>query len=100
MLLSKLSFYPEPDSHFRDKVKALLDLSSYATKKEVEHVTGVDTLALAMKNDFVVLKAEGDKLDINKLVNESLKTKIKKNVKTVLEKLSNLVENEVVLHAH
>ena len=30
----------------------------------------------------------------------SLKTKIKKNVKTVLEKLSNLVENEVVLHAH
>ena len=78
MLLSKLSFYPEPDSHFRDKVKALLDLSSYATKKEVEHVTGVDTLALAMKNDFVVLKAEGDKLDINKLVNEQFKNKNKK----------------------
>ena len=28
-----MSYYPEPDSHIRDKDKVLLDLSNYATKK-------------------------------------------------------------------
>ena len=28
-----MSYYPEPDSCFRDKVKVVLDLSNYATKK-------------------------------------------------------------------
>ena len=39
LLLSILymSYYPEPDSHTRDKVKVVLDLSSYATKKELDH---------------------------------------------------------------
>ena len=27
-----MSYYPEPYSHLRDKVKAVLDLSNYATK--------------------------------------------------------------------
>ena len=30
-----MSNYPEPDSHIRDKVKAALDLSNYATKKRI-----------------------------------------------------------------
>ena len=29
-----MSYYAEPDSHIRDKVKVVLDLSNYATKKE------------------------------------------------------------------
>ena len=29
-----MRFYPEPDSHIRDKVKVVLDLSNYATKKK------------------------------------------------------------------
>ena len=29
----QMSYYPEQDSHIRDKVKVLLDLSNYATKK-------------------------------------------------------------------
>ena len=35
LLLNKLlmSFYPESDCRFKDKVKALLNLSNYATKK-------------------------------------------------------------------
>ena len=51
MLLSILymSNYPEPDSHVRDKVKVLLDLSNYATKKELELATGIDTSDLAAK---------------------------------------------------
>ena len=70
-LLSRLQmgYYPEPDSHIRDKVKAVLDLSNYATKKELDHATGVDISDLDAKKDFVVLKAEVEKLDINKFVN-------------------------------
>ena len=70
-LLSRLQmrYYTEPDSHIRDKVKAGLDLSNYATKKELDHATGVDISDLDAKKDFVVLKAEVEKLDINKLVN-------------------------------
>ena len=38
LLLSILlmSYYPEPDSHIRDKVKALLNLSNYVNKKELD----------------------------------------------------------------
>ena len=28
-----MSYYPEPDNHVRDKVKIILDLQNYATKK-------------------------------------------------------------------
>ena len=28
-----MSYYQEPDSHIRDEVKVVLDLSNYATKK-------------------------------------------------------------------
>ena len=28
-------YYPEPGSHIRDKVKAVLELSNYATKKTI-----------------------------------------------------------------
>ena len=76
-----MSYYPELDSHIRDKVKVVLDLWNYITKKELVNATGVDTSDLAPKKDFIVLKAEVDKLDINKLVNvqtslNDLKTKV------------------------
>ena len=29
-----MSYCPEPDSHIRDKVKVVLDLSNYAAKKK------------------------------------------------------------------
>ena len=28
-----MSYYPKPESHIRDKVKVVLDLSNYVTKK-------------------------------------------------------------------
>ena len=61
-----MSYYPEPDTHIRDKVKVVLYLSSYATKKELDHATGLNTSDLAAKNDFIDLQAEVGKLDINK----------------------------------
>ena len=62
-----MSYYPKPDSHIRDQVNLELELSNYATKEELEHATGMDNSDLATKKDFIALKAEVDKLDINKL---------------------------------
>ena len=45
-----MSCYPEPDSHIQDKVKIVLRLVKYATKKELEHTIGVDTPDLAAEN--------------------------------------------------
>ena len=56
-----MSYYPEPDSHIRDKRKVVLDLSNYAIKKELYHATGADTSDLAAKKDFTALKTEVDK---------------------------------------
>ena len=36
-----MSYYPERDSHIRDKVKVVVDLSNYPIKKELEHATGI-----------------------------------------------------------
>ena len=83
-------------------------MSNYAIKKELDHATGFDTSGLAAKKDFISLKAEVDRLDINKLVNvptslNNLKAKVDdldvgklKTVPVDLKKLSNVVDNEVV----
>ena len=47
-----MSYYPERESHIRDKMKLEIDLSNYATKKELEHATDNDTSNLAVKNRF------------------------------------------------
>ena len=54
----QMSYYPDPDIHIRDKVKVVLDLSSYATKKELEHPEGIDMSDLAAKKDFISLKVK------------------------------------------
>ena len=63
------------------KLIVVLDLSNYATKKDLDHATDGDTSDWAAKKDFIALKTEVDKLDINKLVNvltslNNLKTKV------------------------
>ena len=63
-----LSFYPEPDSHIRDKIKVVLDLWNY----ELDYAKDIDTSDLAAKKDFIALKAKVDKLDINEIVNFQL----------------------------
>ena len=44
-----MSSYLAPDSHIRDKVKVVLYLANYATKKELKHATSNDTSDLAAK---------------------------------------------------
>ena len=53
-----MSYYPESDNHIRYKVKVVLDLSNYVTKKELDHATGVDISDLAGKKIFIALKAD------------------------------------------
>ena len=103
-----MSYYPESDSHIRDKVKVVLDLSNYVTKKELGDATEVDTSDLAAKTDFIALKFEVDKPDINKLFNvptslNNLKIKVDdldigklKGVPVDLKKISDVVHNEIV----
>ena len=43
-------------------------MSNYVTKADIKNATGIDTSKLAAKSDLVSLKAEVDKLDIDKLV--------------------------------
>ena len=76
-----MSYYPEPGSDIRDRVRIVLDLSNYATK-ELGYATGVGGCDLSAKTDFIALKAEVDKLDINKLVNvpTSLNNFLKKEI--------------------
>ena len=66
-----MSYYPEPDTHIRDKVKIVLDLSNYATKKELEHATGIDTSDLAAKKDFIAFKLTNVPTSLNNLKNKS-----------------------------
>ena len=65
-----MSHYPEPESLIRDKIKVVLDLLNYDTKKEILNVaTDVDRSNLAAKKNFIALKVQVKKLDLNKLVN-------------------------------
>ena len=87
LLLRKLwvFYYPEPDSQINKNVKIKLDLSNYDSKIELEGSTGIDISNLASKGDFIALKNEVGKLDINKLVNvlngmNNLKTKVENDL--------------------
>ena len=72
-----MSYYLEPACHIRNKIKVVLDLSNYATKKELGHANGIDTSDLAAKKDFIALKAEVDKLDLDVPTSlNNLKTKV------------------------
>ena len=83
-------------------------MTNSASREELDHVTVFDTSDLAAKKAFIVLTAEVDKLDINKLVNvpsilNNVETKVDnldagqlKTVPTDLKKLSDIVANEVV----
>ena len=103
-----MSYHPEADNHILDKLKVVLDLSNYANKKELKDATRVDTSGLAAKKVFMALKAEVEKLGINKLVNvpsgfnnlkervDDLDTGKLKTVPIDLKELSEVLSKEVV----
>ena len=77
-------YFPTPSSH-KKNIKVEIDLYSYATKKDINDITDVDTSNFALKTNLSSLKTEVDKLDIDKLA----------TVPVDLSKLTNVVKNDV-----
>ena len=65
----EMSYFPEPYTGSKNKIKVELDLSYYATKSNLKNATGVDTSDFAKKADLASLKSDIDALDIDKLKN-------------------------------
>ena len=93
-------YFPKPFRSFGGNINVKVDLSNYATKTDLKNVTHVDTSSFALKTNFDSLKAEVDKLDIDKLAPApvdliKLSDVVKNNVvkKTVHDKLVTKVNN-------
>ena len=85
MISYKMSqYFPIPSIH-KENVKVEIDLSNYATKKDINNITHVDTSNFALKTNLANLKTEVDKSDIEKLV----------PIPNDLIKLSNVVKNDL-----
>ena len=78
-------YFPKTSSH-KENIKVKIDLTNYTTKEDMKNITHVDISRFALKTNLSNLKTEVDKLDIDKLV----------SVPTDLNKLSNVVKNDVV----
>ena len=79
-------YFPKPYEAFSEDMNVKVDLSNYATKTDIKNISHVVTSSFAFKKKLANLKAEVDKLDIDKLV----------SVPVDLSKLSDLVKNDVV----
>ena len=54
-ILYKMSYFPQPYTHSKNKIKAELDFSNYATKSDLKNATGVNRSKFAKKDDLVNL---------------------------------------------
>ena len=79
-------YFRKPYEPFGGDINVKVDHSNYATKPGINNISHVDTSRFALKTNLAPLKAEFNKLDIDKLV----------PVPTDLSKLSDLVKNDVV----
>ena len=77
-------YYPKPYKPFGRNINVEVNIS--ISKNWFKNVTHVDTSSFALKKNLANLKAEVDKLDIDKLV----------SVPVDLSKLSDVVKNDVV----
>ena len=80
-----MSQYFPPYNNSSGNIKVELDLSNYATKKDIKDITHVDASGFASKTNLAALKTEVDKIDTDKL----------KTVPDDLAILTNVVKNEV-----
>ena len=81
-----MSKYFPPYNNSSENIKVELDLSNYATKKDIKDITHIDASGFASNTNLAALKTEVDKIDTDKL----------KTVPDDLAKLTNVVKNEVV----
>ena len=84
-----MSKYFPPYNNSSKYIKVELDLSNYATKKDINDITHINVSGFASKTNLAALKTEVDKIDTDKL----------KTVPANLATLSNVVKNDVVKKA-
>ena len=60
-------YFPKSYRHFRRHINVKVDLSNYATKTDLKHVSHVDVSSFALKSNLASLKTEVDKIDADKL---------------------------------
>ena len=81
-----MSKYFPPYNNSSENIKVELDLSNYATKKDIKDITHIDASGFASKTNLAALKTKVDKLNIDKL----------RTTPADLAKLTDIVKNEVV----
>ena len=79
-------YFPKLCESFGRDINVKVDLSNYATKADIKNISHVDTSSFALKTNLANLKAEVDKLGIDKLA----------PVPVDLSKLSDVVKTDVV----
>ena len=79
-------YFRKPYKPFGGDINVKTELNNYATKVDLHNATEIETSKLAGRADLANLKAEVDKLDIDKLV----------PVPVDLSKLSGVAKNDVV----
>ena len=99
-LITNESVFPKPFRSFGGNINAKVDLSSYATKTDLQNVTHVHTSSFALTANLASLKTKVDKLNIDKLapvpVDFSKQSDVVKNdvvKKTMYDKLVSKVNN-------
>ena len=92
-------YFPKLFRSFPGSINVKVDLSNYASKTDLKNVTQIHTSSFALKTNLASLKAEVDKLDIDKLapvpVHLSKLSDVKSDVakKAVYDKLAAKVNN-------
>ena len=81
-------YFPKPSNHEKN-IKVEIDLSNYATKKDINDITHLDSSNFALKTNLSSIKTEVDKLDIEKSA----------TVPVDLSKLSNAVKMKLLIKA-
>ena len=61
-------YFPKLYKPFGRNINVKVDLSNYATKRDIKNISHVAISSFALKTNSVSLKTEVDKLDIDKLV--------------------------------
>ena len=79
-------YFPTPYEPFRRDINVKVDLSNYATKKDIKDISHIDISSFALKSNLASLKTEIEKLDIDKLVPAPVDS----------SKLSDMVKNDVI----
>ena len=79
-------YFPKLYESFGRDINVKVDLSNYVTKADIKNISHVDTSSFALKTNLANLKAEVDKLGIDKLA----------PVPVDLSKLSDVVKTDVV----